>query len=914
MQRKMRTRMVLAMLGVVLLGASSMPVWGQGSGEALLGQPFGVARLAIPIQGGTSTAEIGVHSDDGRVLYPALRHGQVGQLVAGLLGGDPADVPALLNVSFLFTGNAPLEVTVYTPQPRRFVLKPTTRPPRMYERAVQRWWRDYHAVARQQEQVDDYPPLVHTYLTTMLAQKLDLRPPLLARVPETSETELQETMQLVFGAEKLRRAVLRDTLLGKGLGEVADRPLPPAIEWKPLELAAPAADVDIEPIAYHVPHECFYVRFGSFTNYLWLSRLLNTHGGDIGQMVKLRGQSAALNKKLEQQLALKQSALAEILGPQVIADVAIIGRDMYLKEGAAMAMLFQARNNFALTTDFGQQRAAALAAHRDRGASLKTVTIAGRDVSFLSTPDNHLRSYYAVDGDFHLVSTSRAIVERFFEAGQGTGSLGGSVEFQNARVDMPLAREDTILAYHSSAFFSHLLSPRYQIELTRRLQAVADTETLQLARLAAAAEGVPGDSIDELIAGRFLPRGFGVRADGSGPHVAEGQASNTLRGARGYFTPIPDVPLTLVTASELAAYKDRADYYQQHWQQMDPLVSAVKRYALNDDGLERVVIDANVSPLVEEKYGWLLSVLGPPTNIEVATNPNDIVTLQASLRGGLLDAGVVPHHLFLGVRDAELNVPPHQGGFFQTLQLLQSTPGYLGAWPKLGFLDLLPILAGQPDAAGFSPLPFGAWRWQGGDFSVVSFDRPLLEEASRYLQPVETEDLAQVRVRIGDLANSRLAAGLTELNYQRSEQTSLGNLHLLQTMSQQFQLPAEDAKAEAETLLDAELVCTLGGEYELVDQMGRMVWLSTAVDTNAGTIPTDYRAPLLEWFRGAKVDVIKHDDRLDLHAEVDMQREKSAPGIVLPSFDLFGLGKKPAKGNAVDDKPLVPAAPPEPQR
>jgi hypothetical protein len=892
MQRKAWMRIVLALVVLGSLALNVSPTWAVGDGEAVLGQPFGVARLSIPVAATRASSGFEIHDADARVLYPAFRGGPLGQLVTGLLGGDPETTPNRLNISFLFTGTAPLEVTVYTPEAQHFVLKPTARPRRIYERSMQRWWRDYHAVARQQEQLGDYPPLVHTYLTTMLSQRLELRPPLLGRVQESRPSELQETMQLVFGAEKLRRAILRDTIMGKGLGEVADRRLPPAIAWKPLELAEPPDDVEIEPIAFHVPHECFYIRFGNFKNYLWLSNLLNTHGGDIGQMVKLRGHNAALNKKLEKQLALKQSALAEILGPQVIADVAIIGRDMYLKEGAAMAMLFQARNKLALSADFAQQRAAALAAQRENGATMETISIAGHDVSFLSTPDNRLRSFYAVDGEFHLVSTTRAIVQRFFEAGQGRGALGATAEFQHARHDMPLTRDDTILAYHSSAFFAHLLSPRYQFELTRRLQAVADTELLQLARLAAAAEGVAGDSLDELIVNGFLPRGFGVRADGSGPVVSGSRTGNSQRGARGYFTPIPDMPMKSVTAGELAAYADRAKYYQQHWTEMDPLVSAVKRYALNEKGLERVVIDANVSPLVEEKYGWLLSVLGPPTNVEIASNPDDIITMQASVRGGFLDPGIVPHHLFLGVRDAELNIQPQQSGFFQSLQLMQSTPGYLGAWPKMGFLDLLPVLSGEADAAGFSPLLLGAWRWQGGDFSVISFDRLLLEDTSRFLQPVESDHRAQVRIRIGDLAHSRLAAGLTALNYQRATQTSLGNTRLLQAMSQQFHLPKEVALSEAEMLLDTKLVCTLGGRYELANQAGRTVWQSTAIAEAGGAMPDDYQAPLLDWFRGAKVDLTKRADRLDLHAEIDMQRKKVEPGFKLPSFNLFGGDKK----------------------
>ena len=57
-------------------------------------------------------------------------------------------------------------------------------------------------------------------------------------------------------------------------------------------------------------------------------------------------------------------------------------------------------------------------------------------------------------------------------------------------------------------------------------------------------------------------------------------------------------------------------------------------------------------------------------------------------------------------------------------------------------------------------------------------------------------------------------------------------------------------------------------------------------------MPDDYQAPLFKWFRGAKVDLTKHADRLDLHAEIDMQRKKAESGFKLPSFNLFGGSKK----------------------
>src|SRR5690606_29971274 len=135
-----------------------------------------------------------------------------------------------------------------------------------------------------------------------------------------------------------------------------------------------------------------------------------------------------LDEKTQQQLALKQSELAEVMGPQIISDVALIGRDLYLREGAAIGMLFEAKNTAVLQTSLTADRQTALQEWKRQGATLKTVEVAGREVSLLSTPDNRLRSYHAIEGNYHLVTTSRAIVESFFAAGAGEGALGSSAE------------------------------------------------------------------------------------------------------------------------------------------------------------------------------------------------------------------------------------------------------------------------------------------------------------------------------------------------------------------------------------------------------------------------------------------------------------------------------------------------------
>jgi len=125
--------------------------------------------------------------------------------------------------------------------------------------------------------------------------------------------------------------------------------------------------------------------------------------------------------------------------------------------------------------------------------------------------------------------------------------------------------------------------------------------------------------------------------------------------------------------------------------------------------------------------------------------------------------------MFLGVQDMVplSDLPPK--GLMQTLQLIRSTPGYLGGWPKPGFLDVLPLgLGGTPDQYGFSKLLFGLWRRQGNGFSVLSFDPQLLADVTPNLRAVEAAEPAQIRVHVTDLSQSKLAAWINATWYPAS--------------------------------------------------------------------------------------------------------------------------------------------------
>jgi hypothetical protein len=764
---------------------------------------------------------------------------------------------------------------------------------------------------REQRAIGDSPPWIDTYLASMLSRRLRLESPLLA--DDKPVDDAYEALELLIGMERLRDAVLRDTVLGRiDFDESADRPLPPPAMREEVEIEFDPEPA-VESIARRVPRDCGYVRFGRFPNFLWFNHLLEDYGGDLGRLVTTRGFQTPVSNRLQEQLQLRTDALAEVLGEAVISDVALIGRDFFMEEGAAMGVLFEARNTALLTRDLTTKRTESLTRERDRGATLETLEIAGREVTFLSTPDNRIRSFYVIDGDYHLVTTSRSLVESFLATRDGRNSLGQSAEFRHARSRMPLEREDTVFAYFSSWFLWGLVSPHYQVELRRRMQSTTDMDVLRLARLAARGERRPSDTIAELIEQRFLPPGFGDRPDGSELIVADGRLLDSLRGARGYFTPIPDVAIAAVTRTEERRLTAQAEYYATHWKQMDPVFFGIRRDRRDEPGRERIVLDAHIAPFEESKYGWVVSMLGPPTRTAITSAPGDVIHAQAFLSGGLLNPAVPPHHMFVGVQDHVPLDDLRPTSVFRTLQLLRATPGYLGAWPKTGFLDQLPLGlgGGPPDARGYSRLPLGVWRRQSVDgFSVLSFDPGVLAESTPHLAAEELDDEAQLRIRIGDLAETRVSALVNKLYFEQARRTSVGNARFMQTLVQQFEVPIDDAHLAAEQLLDAQLVCTLGGEYQIARAPGGAeFWVSTAWPRTLDyRLPPDYTSPLLAWFRGLEGSLRKSPDDLVIHVELEMQRLPREPRrLEIPLFDFFGRG---ARREAVPSSPPADTVPP----
>jgi hypothetical protein len=122
---------------------------------------------------------------------------------------------------------------------------------------------------------------------------------------------------------------------------------------------------------------------------------------------------------------------------------------------------------------------------------------------------------------------------------------------------------------------------------------------------------------------------------------------------------------------------------------------------------------------------------------------------------------------------------------------------------------------------------------------------------------------------------------LNGLGYNRTRETSLGNIRLMHTLDQQLHVPPEHCRAAAELLMDANLTCPLGGEYVLKETPGGLGrWTSTAIDQAPAAAalrpqaPQGFLAPPLNWFRGVKMDAVTSGTTISLHAEIIMQMPK----------------------------------------
>jgi hypothetical protein len=346
---------------------------------------------------------------------------------------------------------------------------------------------------------------------------------------------------------------------------------------------------------------------------------------------------------------------------------------------------------------------------------------------------------------------------------------------------------------------------------------------------------------------------------------------------------------------------------------MDPVLVSVRRNAGPSEGLERVTVDAQAAPFAEKHFQILSKWLGPPREQRLVPVPGDLISAQASVRGGtLLNSG--EQVLFGALRDAD----PAFGtsGIGAMLFKDWNARGYIGGWPQPGLLSLLGANGSvRPDPNGFARLLLGQWERVYGQFTLLSFHPEVLEEVAPQLRFEPSNHPAQIRLRSEDLTTSTLATKINSFGYRRALRSSQGIARFVNSFTEQLHAPPRQDLALAESLLDAKLVDPLGGKFELLpNHVGRALWMSTVTNDprfqGTGSMPVGYQFPALKWFRGMNAEVLMQPTQLVAHAEIDLPALTRAAGVelpslpsfpALPSFTIPGFGK-PDSGDKPSDK------------
>ena len=873
-------RLTLSILALICLSGNELSA--APSVEAFSGAPFGVGRVTVDVFRGEPSVPLSderftVWQEENRAMYPVLKEEPAKSLLRQVL---PIKLPQKVTLYFLFQGTESFDLSVFSPVEQAVRVQPIDSVTG-HQRLMNEWWKQFSGRWRRLSRDKEFPPVAENFLTVSLARRLGRELP---------------TGGGLFSADRATSASPEDLLAGEAYHLTVDRemlqdqpqvveplqPLPAAPDWPDLQISLPEGNqIEIEPIAAHVPEECFYVRFGKFLNYLWFRDLSVKWQGDLQNMINRRGIDRASSKRTEQQLSLKYNAMAKILGPQVVGDLALIGLDPYVIDGAAIGVVIQAKNNFLLSQDLMRQRRGALRTFDD--AEETKLEIAGKEVSLIATPGGEVRSYYVQDNDFHLVTTSSTLVRRFIEAGQGKQALSDLASFQLARSRMSILRDDTVFVYVPEKFYENLCSPHYRIETARRVKSAREPLLRELAGYASITENQPLVEQADLVAAGLLPENFATRVDGSSLTVVDGKVVDSLRGAPGFFVPVGDMRVGEASAAEAEQYSQFLQDYRRSVGRMPPIALAVSRKTQRE-GEVTMSAELHAEPImgtkVEELKQWLAE---EPSTRRLKPMEGDVVALEVALSSGFFlpkEEPTVPYHVFGGLRDFRSLLVIKDGKLGAGQSYSELIRGYLGSWPRPGFLRMLSSNAptAEPTQIRGGPVIGSFWNAQEEDFLLFSFKPEVINEVLPQLELMEAERPAHLWLAIDDLTGKQLADTANLLGYMRTREASVAASRLMNSLANQFRIDRSQCRELAERLIDGKFVCPLGGEYQMVAPERSMeMWVSSALPPEnrflLTEVPEDYQLPLLDWFRGIEADATIDSNSLEVHLELHMDAE-----------------------------------------
>lgn len=401
-----------------------------------------------------------------------------------------------------------------------------------------------------------------------------------------------------------------------------------------------------EPLAQMIPHDNYYIRFGSARKFAEFSDFLDQWGTTASRAYELNSRDYQLKERYEQQLCLRSTWLGRQFGPWLVRGIAVTGSDPYIREGSDVTVIFHVNNRQAFLAGVEQFLEEARSKFKDQ---LKESHDSYWDIPIQRyvTPLREVSVHRAAFDQFVVYSNSPVALRRVLQTYNGDRkSLWGSLDFQYMRtVFRADDKEEDGFAFLSDAFIRQLVGPASKIKEMRRLEALTSLSMLTHGALFTAWETgkLPADhdALMEAVHLRpqhlYLPEGKTIRWDAE-RQVAVSDAYNTLH----FATPLIELPLGKITALEDQTYRQFRAEYLRLWQQFfDPVGM---RFSLNE---ERVKLEVYILPLINNaEYNNLRWLTGGGTlAFDPATlSPRSLaqLTLRLNLRFfGIRDWGMI---------------------------------------------------------------------------------------------------------------------------------------------------------------------------------------------------------------------------------------------------------------------------------
>jgi hypothetical protein len=353
-------------------------------------------------------------------------------------------------------------------------------------------------------------------------------------------------------------------------------------DWAPaIKGLKPKRDV----LATQVPDDQHVIFFPSFGALVTLADEMGKQSAPLLTLAEPSGENASVRERYERQLCLSLDAGARLLGPTMINSVALTGSDPYLRTGADVAILFEAKST-ALVRKFIDTQLAA------RGGQYKTAKpvageLAGVSYQGMRSPDRVICSYAATLGKTVVITNSLAQLQRLAETHQGArSSLGKLPEYTFFRARYPLSDgQETALMLISDKTIRRWCGPRWRIGSSRRTRATATMTELQASHL------------DALVKQQIQAGIIAVDAklpDAGELRIAAEGVSSSIYGTLDFQTPIVELEMTHVTPEEARLYNRWRDGYQRYWSNFfDPIAV---RFQVTKS---KLATDVTVMPLID---------------------------------------------------------------------------------------------------------------------------------------------------------------------------------------------------------------------------------------------------------------------------------------------------------------------------